>query len=504
LLGWHPLSSGGKAGIMKRTKRLGLAINAGLWMAVAIGVLLFTVDLRADESAPAVHAARLSSVDGRVSVVQGEQTLADPAVANAPLFEGMQVAAIGDGRAEIQLEDGSIARLSPNSSLALSALRPQGSEVLLQKGLGYFELQDATSMHIRFGDNVVSSSGLAVVRINLDHLPGEVAVFSGNVHLERGSALMLDLHGGESLALNAADPAQYKLAESIEPDSWDAWNEDRDQALNAEAAARTTVANGFGNSPAWDDLDANGNWYDVPDVGYVWSPNDAASPGWDPYGDGYWMWTPGYGYVWVSGNSWGYLPYRCGRWNYYDGFGWGWGPGVGGCPMVWGVDLNLGNLPGGYRPPHRPRPPIPPIGRRPHPLVSVNRPAIAGVGRMMMRDRDTPVTIAGHTVQALHPVAARPVYSRAGGGGGRPVYGGLANKPGAASSPSAHANSYSTRTNGGSSSSHSTGSSSHSGSTSHSSSSGGGSHSSSSGSSSGASHSSGGAGGGSSGGNTHR
>jgi hypothetical protein len=322
-----------------------------------------------------------------------------------------------------------------------------------------------------------------------------VAVFSGNVHLERGSALMLDLHGGESVALDSGDPAQYKVAESIEPDSWDAWNEDRDQALNAEAAARTTAASGFGNnsSPAWDDLDANGDWYNVPDVGYVWSPNEAAAPGWDPYGDGYWMWTPGYGYVWVSGNSWGYLPYRCGRWNFYDGFGWGWGPGLGGCPMVWGVGLNLGSIPGGYRPPRRPRIPIPPIGRRPHPMVSVNRPAIAGVGRMMMRDRDTPVTIAGHAVQALRPVAVRPVYSRAGGGGGRPVYGGLANKPGAATPSSAHANSYNNRTNGSSSSSHSSGSVSHAGS------SGGGSHSSSSG---GGSHSSGG--GSSSGSNSHR
>ena len=35
--------------------------------------------------------------------------------------------------------------------------------------------------------------------------------------------LSLDLHGGESVALNAADPNIYNLAETIEPDSWDAW-----------------------------------------------------------------------------------------------------------------------------------------------------------------------------------------------------------------------------------------------------------------------------------------
>jgi len=41
----------------------------------------------------------------------------------------------------------------------------------------------------------VTASGFTVMRINLDNPPGDLAVFSGNAHLERGSALTLDLHG---------------------------------------------------------------------------------------------------------------------------------------------------------------------------------------------------------------------------------------------------------------------------------------------------------------------
>ena len=122
--------------------RLGCGV-LGLAALAAAFVILSPVAL-ADESAQAVSAARLSSVDGQVQISQGNQVIADRAVANAPLFEGTRVATGDDGRAEIQLEDGSMARLSPNSSLTLTVLRGPGgtgnsegdSEIVLNTGLG--------------------------------------------------------------------------------------------------------------------------------------------------------------------------------------------------------------------------------------------------------------------------------------------------------------------------------------------------------------------------------
>jgi len=166
---------------------------------------------------------RLSSVDGQVRIAQGTEILADQAVANTPLFEGTRVATEEDGRAEIQLEDGSVARLSPNSALTLAVLRGQGgsgeTEMVLEGGLGYFEVQgggQAGTIKIRFGDSVVTVSGYTVLRVNLDSPPGELAVFSGNAHLERGSTLSIDLHGGESATLSGSDAARYELNDSIE------------------------------------------------------------------------------------------------------------------------------------------------------------------------------------------------------------------------------------------------------------------------------------------------
>lgn len=379
------------------------------------------------------RAERLSYVDGQVTLAQGGQILAQQAGANAPLLEGMQLTSSDNGEAEIQFEDGSVARLSPDSSMTLQVLSGSGTtastQILLNNGLAYFEFQggdQSGQMSVVFGDAQVTTSGFTVVRVNLDNPPGEVAVFSGNAHLDAANgAVSVDLHGGESTALNGGNPSNYQVAESIEPNSWDAWNSDRDQAMTAEAATQTGAAANVGDSqnPAWNDLDADGNWYDVPNQGYVWSPNEAVNADFDPYGNGNWMWTPGYGYLWVSSYPWGYLPYQCGAWNFYDGFGWGWAPGVGGCRPWWGVGYyggpNYGHVPPRYQPIPRPILPRHPINARPVALIPVRRSPVIVSTTFQARNRNAPVTIGGAAVVALRPMPTRRVYGD-GPGGNRP------------------------------------------------------------------------------------
>ncbi len=394
-------------------------------LAAVVGGMLLLPSLRADDDSDgtahqAARAVRLSYVEGDVHLFQGSQALTDQALANTPLFEGARIETGNDGRAEIQFEDGSVARVSPQSSLTITVLKglsanaERNAELLLSSGLGYFELQgDSDSNHtkIRFGDTEVTASGFTVLRIDVDKAPGEVAVFSGNAHLEGGASPTLDLHGGESVALNATDPNSYNLAETIEPDSWDAWNSDRDQDLTNAAANRTAATENQADNrnPAWSDLDANGNWYNVPDQGYVWSPNDASNAGWDPYDNGYWMSTPGYGYTWISGYPWGYLPYSCGAWNWYSAFGWGWAPGV--CNPWWGGyggwGFNIGIAPPRYRYPIRPRRWNPrPMGGHEGPpqVIPVNHRPVPPGTMPSPRDRSGTVLIAGHPVQPLRPV----------------------------------------------------------------------------------------------------
>jgi len=416
----------------------------GVLVAMVLGVGLAPA-LHADDgdgNGQPGRAVRLSSVDGPVQIVQGGQVLADQAIANTPLFEGTQLNTGDNGRAEVQFEDGSVARIPPQSSLTLSVLRPGGeTEILLSSGMGYFELQGGSQgspMRVRFGSDVVTASGFTVLRVKLDDGPPSLAVFSGNAHLE-GAGGSVDLHGGESLAVNGPNPADSSVAESIEPDSWDAWNSDRDQALTASETAPSDANLPQSNNPAWGDLSANGTWYDVPGTGSIWSPYEASNSGWDPYGTGSWMYTPGYGYVWVSGEPWGYMPYQCGAWNYYDAVGWGWAPG--GCQTWWGGGyggggwiFTVGAIPRWYKLPVRP--PGPPRPRDPHPVLrahSVGPAPMIPIHRTMPvqgtalppRDRATPVNIGGTVASPMRPEPVRTMFNHqpAPGQGNRTVTG---------------------------------------------------------------------------------
>lgn len=367
------------------------------------------------------RAVRLSSVEGQVRITQaGGQLLTDQAVANTPLFDGFGIQAGDDGRAELQFPDGTIGRVVPDSSVSLAGLQQGAGDFVLDHGMAYFELRGAE--RVSFAGYIATASGSATIRVRLDDAPGEVAVFDGRIHLEGPGGLTADMRGGESVRLSPQGGA-LDVAELVEPDSWDAWNSDRDQALLAAAGSATPATRSMDDSanPAWGDLNQSGNWYDVPGQGYVWSPYQASDSSWDPYGSGYWMDTPSYGYTWISSENWGYLPYQCGLWNWYSGFGWGWAPGV--CSPWWGGGVwivNVGRGPVGWRPPIRPPRPRGPGNPRPgggvhavgpQPVIAVRREGPPLDGGLPLRDRRTPVTIAGATVTPLHPVAVRPVYN---------------------------------------------------------------------------------------------
>ena len=178
--------------------------------ALALGFLSLSVQMPAQSPGPGqpARAVRLSYVEGKVQLTQGGQVIANQAVINAPLFEGTQITTEDDGKAEIQFEDGSVARLSPNSTLILKTLSGQGSagdaDMELDHGLAYFELQggdQSGQMRVLFGDSAITSSGFSVIRVDMDNPPGAMAIFSGNAHVERSSGDSLDLHGGESAGL---------------------------------------------------------------------------------------------------------------------------------------------------------------------------------------------------------------------------------------------------------------------------------------------------------------
>ena len=404
---------------------------------------------RADDQ---IRAVRLSNVVGSVQILTGTETQFSQAYPNMPLMQGSTLKTGDDGRAEIQLEDGSVIRLTPDSSVAMTMLSRDSagntkSEVDLLTGLTYVEMKGTANQLfiVHFNGNEVISPAPVKFRVNLDASPAEFAVIDGSAHLSKGSDYALDVHMNETVRFDPGDTTRYLLAEGIDSDSWDQWNVDRDQAMSQMAAQQTREAIGSGNAGAagMSDLDYYGNWYSSNGTSF-WVP-DGAGAGWDPYGLGSW----GYygqtgGYVWISGYPWGWLPYQCGTWNYFNNFsGWGWIPGTG-CWNNWG-GVNwypgggrLGNVPPRYHRLPRPGPvPIHPVqSASAHPLqaralIPVNRGPEATT--LLPRLNGAPKTLEVNEGTAhLLPKTANPqalAYVRPGtpgyglAGPSRPVYG---------------------------------------------------------------------------------
>ena len=378
-----------KAGCNRHESANSFQLSSLLTLLVASVFLLAASGVaRADSQ---VRAVRLSNISGSVQISLGADVTFSQAYPNMPLTEGARLEAGDDGRAEIQFEDGSVARLTPNSSVSLSALRRDGSGVPVNgievlSGLAYFEIGKVREQPftIEFNNVQVTPSKGTIVRVNLDANPPELSVMHGSAHLSGGSFYEVDVRENQTIKFDASDPARYDTVVGVNGDTWDEWNADRDQALAALSAQETREAALNGGGAGWSDLDYYGNWYSMPGYGNVWSPNGAGM-GWDPYGSGYWGYYPGAGYQWISGNPWGWLPYRCGSWNYFNSYGWGWSPNS--CGNGWGFGNSFGPGSGGiivvgapknYRLPQRPE--------RPHPVapganLPVRAPSIIAVNR---------------------------------------------------------------------------------------------------------------------------
>lgn len=360
---------------------------------VAVVVLSLTMRSGLAQDA-AGHLARLTSTEGFVRVDRGDGTAGDPGLLNMPLTERETIATGEDGQAEVEFEDGSLARLTPNTTLKLARLGGgSGAQLALGKGLAYFELRYAPgiSYTVLAGADRLRPVENTTVRINLDEPPPAIAVLDGTAQVERTGSYATDVRAGETFRADTTGAGRYFLTAEIAPDTWDAWNEARDQQA-ADAAARQTEARtnyagakGYG----WSDLDANGTWYDMGAQGQVWQPQGGDDAGFDPYGNGSWVWYPAGGYVWASAYSWGWTPFRCGNWSYWNSFGWGWAP-AGNCVNFGGgfgygygggYDgsngrglLNISLAPRGYllnRPPNPTRPGL-------HPIVSVGSGPMKG------------------------------------------------------------------------------------------------------------------------------
>lgn len=362
---------------------------------------------------PQPNVVRLSDVEGTVQILRDGQVQFSHAVMNMPLMPGSRIDTGADGRAEIEFADGSVARITPNSSLDISQLEITTDGTIQTaveqlSGLIYYELRSdpKTPFKVTFGARTVVPTVNSTFRINLGATPQDLAVLDGKVQVQGASdSYTAKVPQGKTIQFQPAGSTQYTIANWIAPNGFDDWNNQRDQEAAKEAENQTParVQQGGGSimdsGIGWSDLDNAGGWYPLPGYGMVWQPYGVGAD-FDPYGNGMWAdFGGGFGYSWVSGYPWGWLPFNCGAWSYIGSFGWGWTPGFYGCGgfgFGYGYGrhgywrnhryphTNIHGAPSGYR---APVPPAIVKGQTPQRIVRVGNPS--GASRQMANTHTT-------------------------------------------------------------------------------------------------------------------
>jgi len=318
-----------------------------------------------------VRIVRLSEVQGAVEIDRNAGQGYEKASPNMPMVEGTKLATKADGRAEVEFEDGSTVRITPNTKIEFTALSLQDSgskvsTVTLTQGLAYVDYtakQKDNVFTVIFKDEKVRPEEAAHFRVSLQEAVAELAVFRGDLKVD-GLSGPVEVSKNKTVTFDLSNGNKSTLAKNIEDEPFDAWDKQQSkyQQEYASKGSYRDYPYGYGVS----DLNYYGNYTNVPGYGMMWQPY-FAGVGWDPFMDGSWMFYPGVGYTWVSAYPWGWMPYRYGSWNFVPGYGWMWAPG--GFGGGWASVVRVTN------PPVRYKPPIPPT--RGTATVAVGRPVLA-------------------------------------------------------------------------------------------------------------------------------
>ncbi len=290
---------------------------------------------------------RLSDVQGSVQIDKNTGMGFENAFLNLPITQGAQVKTHDRARAEIEFEDGSTLRLTPNttvefSTLGLSDAGKRISVINLVEGMAYVNWLGKDEVTLNFSRENLTLDHAAHFRVETSTEVANLAVFKGDVNVD-GPAGKVVVPKKKTAAFNAADNDKYTLANNIEEAPLDSWDREA-SSYHDQYAKNNSSPYGYGMS----DMNYYGAYSNVPGYGMMWQPYFTGI-GWDPFMNGAWSWYPGFGYMFASAYPWGWMPYRYGNWMFVPSMGWMWQPG--GWNSWLTVPRYAGTLPAGFRPP---------------------------------------------------------------------------------------------------------------------------------------------------------
>jgi len=282
------------------------------------------------------RAARLTYVSGAVSVYEPYSDGWEEAEVNTPLFKGYEIYADRSDRAEIGLGGLAFLRIGDGADITLDELDPGWTKLGIVSGTATLSIQQQQQV----GRYELSTPTAALVperpgifRVDVaDNGDTWVTISSGSAQIstEYGSFQALE---GDIVSMSYDNPEDVDLfgdAARWNRDSWDRWNDERDDYYAGMFRRRQPgiVDALLGREDIYGlaELALYGTWVSLGSGMEGWQPEAARNSDWAPYQDGYWDYSTVTGWTWVSNEPWGWAPYHHGRWNYDDRYGWVWFP----------------------------------------------------------------------------------------------------------------------------------------------------------------------------------
>lgn len=336
-----------------------------------------------------VRIVRLSMVKGAVEINRDGTRGFEKAIANLPVVERNQIRT-GVGIAEVEFEDNSSLRLTPNTEvefpeLGRTASGATASSVHVIQGTVYVSLMKPQSskapvneFSLVFGNRKLALEPASHVRLDVDRGLSKLAVLDGSVQVD-GATGAMTVAKKKTATFTMLTPDEPKIAGGIDKTEFDGWDHDATSYHSKAASVMSSNSPYAFNSPysyGLSDMMYYGSFTSGCGGGMMWRPY-FASAAWDPFANGTWAWYPDAGYSWVSPYPWGWTAFHSGSWNYCPGAGWGWQPSNSWNGLRNTAAVTVPNKPTGLRPPlARPHPlgaTMIPVNQRPLVVSNLNK-----------------------------------------------------------------------------------------------------------------------------------
>jgi hypothetical protein len=279
------------------------------------------------EADPPDRAARLSFIEGDVTMQPAGEEEWAPAILNRPLTTGDKLWTSRGARAEIYVGPAAV-RLGDETGFSFLNVDDDTIQMRMTAGVirvNVRALDDQDHIEIDTPNVALSLLRAGSYRVEVNEAGETTIVTVSDGEMEAiGPSEKVIVLARQVVTFTGTDELVIQTSSPGEPDEFDYWSRDRESryvlAANSRSAEYVSP-----DVTGYEDLDENGTWSSEPEYGNVWTPTHVAAD-WAPYRYGRWLWVSPWGWTWIDDARWGYAPFHYGRWAHVRQR-WCWVPG---------------------------------------------------------------------------------------------------------------------------------------------------------------------------------